>query len=517
MVLFNTIFLRTGFEPLRYHFETAVHDIVPATQFADTGKSPAEYHNKVVIGRLLSITNPDNAGGYFGGRSAMQAVRASGPNAQRRRVPHPQTSILLVFGDYYDKPNCFCLFLNRKLDFQRLFGGENIARSETVRVGDMFAIKDPRPSAQTLGESIIILREPTIVSLLVPQGWPNQALVASTDTNWQVFFDETGKTIQVYGQRIDHDNQKCKGYTCDQQGGCKGCFGRTGLKKSMVLSVDVEVLDSPQYSSCAVFYRFKSLRFTNLFFADFKTLTRAHQSVLGRVHLDIVPAVHNIVAYVNANGGWRVCGWHRQGLRTEQDTGEDILSSNTMGHLVLLEPTNARLKDLPTFKAMQVNTPSENTTPHTPPAQGYARQPSRFLPAGENHDSAASRRSEATHHDSNASTQQKAPPFAKSPLQSQLDTEYDTTVHQTVLEPDEDSHEDPDPPLEIYDKNVADGQDDADAQQREIYDDNVADEQEDVNGQQRDEPPPASKRRRHSPNAPRMMTRLGTKTTGLPL
>jgi hypothetical protein len=169
-----------------------------------------------------------------------------------------------------------------------------------------------------------------------------------------------------------------------------------------------------------------------------------------------------------------------------------------MGHLVLLEPTNQRLKDLPAFKAMQVNTPSENTTPHTPPAQGYARQPERFLSARDNHDSAASRRSEATHHDSNASTQQKAPPFAKSPLQSQLDTDNDTTVHQTVLDADEDSHEDPDPPLEIYDRNDADMQEDAD-------------------GQQRDEPPPASKRRRHSPNAPRMMTRLGTKTTGLPL
>lgn len=375
MVNFNTAYLKIGFEPLRFHFNTAIHTIVPATHFADTGKSLVEYHDKVIVGRLLSITNPDSNGGYFGGRSAM--MRTNGMNAnnqQRRKMPvaHPQSAILLVFGDYYDKPNCFCLFLRTKLDFQRIFGAENISRSETVRVGDMFAIKDPRPSAETLGESIIILREPTVVSLVSNQGWPLQQIISSTDTNWQVFFDEGGKTIRVKGQRIVYEDQKCKGYTCDQQGPCKGCFGRTGLKKAMVLMCDVEVFDSPNYSSTtgsAVFYRFKSLRFTDLFFTNFKNLSRAHQSVLNTLHVDVFHAVNSIVDYVNENDGWTVCGWHRQGMRMEQETGEEMLSSRTEGHIILLEPTNSRIKDPPAFRNLQVQTPSEETAPLVPPAR----------------------------------------------------------------------------------------------------------------------------------------------------
>ena len=64
--------------------------------------------------------------------------------------------ILLVFGDYYDPPNCLALTLELRVDFQTTFG-TGVQMAQLVRVRDVFAIKDPRKSEDTLGESITIL------------------------------------------------------------------------------------------------------------------------------------------------------------------------------------------------------------------------------------------------------------------------------------------------------------------------------------------------------------------------
>lgn len=383
MVVFNSAYLKDGFTPLSIYFDTAVHTIVPAKHFYNTTQTLDNYQDKAVIGRLLSITTPDDKGTYFGGRSPMMAIRSGGARKPTKQpMGHNASALLLVFADYYDKPNCFCLFIRRKIDFQRLFGPEDITRSEIVQVGDVFAIKDPRPSGESLGESVTILRDPKIVAAVSRYGWPEQPLVTSTVANWQVFFNESAKQIRVFGPGIISQRFYCNGFTCDRQGPCKGCFGRAGTHKPMVLECDVTVLDVPQYSSAtntADFYRFTSLHFTKLFFRDFDSLTNAHVNAINGVRHDTIRAVQQIVDHVNNHGGWTISGWQRQGVRVEEVTGDDILNAHTSGHITLLEPTDQNLPDSPELRALQVPTPSDETVPAVPPAA---------LPDGEQRDAA---------------------------------------------------------------------------------------------------------------------------------
>ena len=181
---------------------------------------------------------------------------------------------------------------------------------------------------------------------VVSDGWPTQNLVASTEGNWQVYFDQTGLEIELFGPLLrigPFHRTNCNGYTCDCQTLCRGCFGRRITSKPLVLEVDVEVKNTPSYDAAtkiATFPRFTSLRFTSLFFHDIKDISGRHEQDLTRLIPTVETNIPLIVNYINSHGGWRVCGWHRRGIATDNGSGENILSSRTTGHLILLEPVN---------------------------------------------------------------------------------------------------------------------------------------------------------------------------------
>lgn len=362
MVAFDVAFLKPAFAGLASYFAVE-HQIVPAAHFSDIRRNPIEYHNKVVIGRLLSITNPDN-GGYYG-RGVTVAAQGSQKKA-KILAPQQASSIMLVFGDYYNPPNCFCIFLKRKTSFQALFG-DDISRSEMVRVGDFFAVKDPNSSSERLGESIIILRDPVVLSALIERGWPRHQLCTSADANWQVFFDEGGKTIHVMGSSlvVKDDVNQCNGYTCDRQAHCRGCFGKAPTSKPIVMICAVQVDDTPKYAY-AYFPRFSSLKFTGLFFEDLEGLSARHISVIRTIYGTIQVSVTEMVEHVNQHGGWTVCGWHRQGIQKDDGTGEDVLSSSTVGHITMLEPTDPAVLGTVEFRNMLIRTPGDVSVPQLP-------------------------------------------------------------------------------------------------------------------------------------------------------
>jgi hypothetical protein len=329
-------------------------------------RDPEEFDSKVVVGTLLSITTPEKDQSY-------SAKNYTG-DKKVKLGPKP-SAIMLVFGDFYNKPNCFCLFVERKINFQRLFGN-NFRLCETVRVGDVFFIKDPEPSNAMLGESLIILRDPTAIGVLVSHreyAWPAMPMSQSTEANHQVFFSEGGKLIQLTKPQLIRwgDVAKCGNYTCDRQAHCKGCFGAAPTRKPIVMTCAIKVKETPNYDH-AVFRQFSSLRFTEIFFRDLEELSAKHISVIAAMYASNKKAIIAMVDIVNGNGGWYICGWHRQGVRTEK-AGEDVLSGITGGHITMLQPTRPEVLLSAEFKALMIDAPNDNTVPElVTPSQGIA-------------------------------------------------------------------------------------------------------------------------------------------------
>ena len=57
---------------------------------------------------------------------------------------------------------------------------------------------------------------------------------------------------------------------------CKGCFGHTRTSHAIVLSIDLEVEDCPDYDigeSGAYFESFRSMRFSEMCFQDINTMS----------------------------------------------------------------------------------------------------------------------------------------------------------------------------------------------------------------------------------------------------
>ena len=67
-----------------------------------------------------------------------------------------------------------------------------------------------------------------------------------------------------------------------------------------------------------------------------------------------------MVTHVNNNGGWRVCGWHRQGVRNVDSNGDATLSFETKGHITLLEPSRMNVLDTDAFRDLLVPTPVDD-------------------------------------------------------------------------------------------------------------------------------------------------------------
>lgn len=370
---FNTSWIKDEYSA-SLHLFSRPHNIVGASHYNNLDLPARMYFDNVLIGRLIQICVPNTSGQYFGRTPTVansKAIVAANPAKKVRTWnPHAAHAMMLLFGDYGDLPGCFAIFVERKVQVQKLIG-HDISLCETIRVGQMFAIKDPKPSNETLGESIYIVREPMCIVGIIDQGWPEHKIVTSSEGNWQVYFDESGKEITVYGPYLLTTPKKfntCNGYTCDRQTYCKGCFGKAPTQKPIVLVASIVVENCPGYNTKnkeAFFHGFSSLQFTEYFFQDLPSLSQKHPSALTSIFDEVATKVQEMVEYINAHGGWRLCGWHRQGVKTETATGDSVLNSETSGHLILVQPSNMAALDSDAFKALKIATPTDDRLPDT--------------------------------------------------------------------------------------------------------------------------------------------------------
>ena len=65
-------------------------------------------------------------------------------------------------------------------------------------------------------------------------------------------------------------------------------------------------------------------------------------------------AMNAMVEIVKQNGGWTVAGWHCRVALTEEN-GETYLSSETKGHLLLLQPAQPNVIARPAFRSLLIS------------------------------------------------------------------------------------------------------------------------------------------------------------------
>lgn len=149
---------------------------------------------------------------------------------------------------------------------------------------------------------------------------------------------------------------------------CKGCFGRSTTSHAIVLSIDLEVEDCPDYDvggSGAYFESFRSMRFSEMCFQDINTmsilLAHANPEDMFFHRNDVRNGVKRLVAFVNDNGGFTVGGWHRRGTLQDADNGDEYVSTETPGHITLLAPTDPKIVLSDEFKRKQISSTPTST------------------------------------------------------------------------------------------------------------------------------------------------------------
>ena len=376
------------------------HRVVQANHFRAFGLTGDECEQKVILGRLLAVSAPDTKGQHYGYSvqvkpGAVGSLIKTDPN-KRQKITSAMFSkyaYMLVFADQQDLPNCFTIILRRKLDFQRLFGNPSLAAEVTI--GDLFAIVEPRPADATLGENMTIVQEPYLLVALNEFSalWHQHDVIQSSKDSQQVAFFKYSQKIDLSLVRLCWKGDvPCVNVTCDRQKTrCAGCFGKSHTLEPIVLQADVSVRECPLYNPTgtgnkAAFPRFRSLRFTNLFFDNISALsakTLDHKSYDRTVARDI----KRMVAIVNDNGGWTICGWHRRGVCVENDTDDFTLSVTTAGHLTLLTPTTPSNVDKDEYKALLIKNPGNEDAPQSilqenPPGNSSTAPPAQSAAAG---------------------------------------------------------------------------------------------------------------------------------------
>ena len=178
-----------------------------------------EFDNSVLVLMFLSF-NPQMQQKTFNGYTASRTIMSGGT---QRRKPLPlttMTSSIAMFGDMANYPYC-CAYINpKKATFQNLWGNKAHAL-ENFRVGDLVVFAGCKHTTDTLGENIVIIKEPQFAVKLKSDWahWPNLRLNQSSLANDQTFFREQGKRIIVHNVRAltSKDDIPCMNVTCDRQ------------------------------------------------------------------------------------------------------------------------------------------------------------------------------------------------------------------------------------------------------------------------------------------------------------
>ena len=121
-MIFDVAKILPRYSDCSVYFSTQ-HTIVPARHYKNLNLSSSQYYNNVIVGRLLSVSTPNNAGFVYGRLVLLSHLYSDGNKKQIVFLLSASSyAILLIFGDYYDPPNCLALTLELRVDFQTTFG-----------------------------------------------------------------------------------------------------------------------------------------------------------------------------------------------------------------------------------------------------------------------------------------------------------------------------------------------------------------------------------------------------------
>lgn len=357
MNFFDNDHISPGFSTLWNH---PPHRITRAS-FFNTDKLPAEIQNRVVVGVLLGLSFPKNSRAF--GLRLSTSGPGAGANNRQRIFNSANYDMILIFADMYDLPNCFAVIFQQKRQFHSMF--RNNPLTDQISIGDGVVFVEPQPHDERLGENMTVIKNPSQASLLVHANWPIQQPLVASEGNQQVAFHAVSKTIELTRITLltGRTDIHCANKTCDRQDiKCTGCFGRSETNKPIVLQCDVTVHDCPLYernTQTAVFWKFRSLRFSKIFFQSLDELSTKDDDTLETMHSIIRNRIPLLVQHINNAHGWTIIGWHRRGT-VRQQNDEILIANKTKGHLVYLMPTDAADVSHAFFDTHRIPTPELN-------------------------------------------------------------------------------------------------------------------------------------------------------------
>lgn len=334
--------------------------VVPSEFFREQ-HDPEENENKIVLAYVLQFVRPNQ---NFNSR--MYTYNPTNSNNKKQKIQlgtPPKFALMLICADIMSLPNTFAIIFSSTQEYQTSFSF--LTNAASVSVGDCLGFVEPKSSTDTMGQHMNIMRKPTVIVNIAPQEcFPTNNPTKSTIPDKTVGWCKRGLKIKITEliMEIGNKNIPCTGTACDRQDPtCKGCFGKATSLHPIVLECAVQVKNCDTYDAdltYAVFQQFRSYKFSKLFFENIDAVAKLQPDVYESMYHTIRRSVKKLIELINCNGGWTVIGWHRLGESIEKDTGEVIMSMQTKGHLVRIEPSEPNILDDDKFKKELIETPT---------------------------------------------------------------------------------------------------------------------------------------------------------------
>lgn len=338
-----------------YHLRT-----IPGAAMTDSTIPLAEREGTIFVATLLSYTTPSSNGTVYGNQAQLRNTTSLVSPAKKIRTgvhSMSSNSKCMMLGDC--SPNSdkvLCLILPGNNPLYGAAGQTNYA--DSIRVGDVIGILEPEVSTRALGGKIPIIESFTrIVPLKQKLYIPSKCIKMSSTATDMTHFCGHNLTINFsMATFLTNRDVPCTNITCDRQNTtCRGCRGKDITSQNYVVNVHVQVHNQHKYENTAgvaTFLGYRSFHLTKQLI-DVAAFASLDVSAFDQNNGNLRRACRAIAAYVNANGGWTLIGWHRRGVTVSNSDGSVDISSLTKGHIIRLEPTcqtPAMLSHLSTLK-----------------------------------------------------------------------------------------------------------------------------------------------------------------------
>jgi hypothetical protein len=350
---------RAGFAPTVRDCNASIHaDKVFTTVHTLASADYDNNENHYLVAMLLHVKAAENRS-TLALTPSFSAARSRGTNNMQQGFKKLKQSAnyrrIFFFMDLLTEGACFVIFEKDSND-ENNYWAHVTARAAT-RVGDILLIQEPKAIENDIAGRLSVVRtEGAFIPITRPAGMVSY-VPRSTDPDCFLGFHLPATSITLTS--ITAVDTTCTGCFCDRlypRAGPCGCytsqqrsFGANFVFKQDV-SFEIPTLGR-HVAPCS------SLRFTELLFngSVSNTISR-NQHVAGKIH-DIRLALRALVAFVNSNGGWTVCGWFRRSLTGEVGTAEQVFSDTFGVHIAYIQPTDSTILANDDFKNLQKDPP----------------------------------------------------------------------------------------------------------------------------------------------------------------